>query len=273
MARQSAASLRAAAVDDIEHALGQAGFHRQFGQAQGGVGRQLGGLEHHGVACGQRGPAFPGGHGQWEVPGGDGRDHAIGLGHDHAQAVLPGGGDVAADLVGQLGEEADGFGGKRDITVHGFADGAGRGRGLQLPEFDRVPVDEVGPPVEHTRALAWRAVAPAAGRPGPPGVLHGEIHRALVGQGDAAQRLPVAGSQHLQRFGRADMASADVMPFGSRQVRGLEIQRRAHCGSAAWRFRDRVAYLSASAVKICCICLGSSAYSPACTASKTLRLR
>ena len=51
---QPRAARRARPGDHVEHALGQSRLQRDLGEAQRGQRRQLGGLEHHRVAGGQR---------------------------------------------------------------------------------------------------------------------------------------------------------------------------------------------------------------------------
>ena len=77
----------AEARQDVEHAFGDAGFRRQFGQADGGEGRLLGGLQDDRVAGGERGRDLPAGHQQREVPGHDAGHDAGGLARDHGDHV------------------------------------------------------------------------------------------------------------------------------------------------------------------------------------------
>ena len=76
MLHQSLAHHRPGAGQHLEHVLGDAGIQGQFGQAQRGERRQLGGLEHHGVSRGQRRGEAPRGDRHREVPGDDRADHA-----------------------------------------------------------------------------------------------------------------------------------------------------------------------------------------------------
>ncbi len=59
------------------------------GQQQGRERRHLGGLEHHGIAGGQRRAELPAGHRQREVPRRDRPDDAVGLAHHEAEAAPP----------------------------------------------------------------------------------------------------------------------------------------------------------------------------------------
>ena len=68
----------AVAVDDVEHACGQADFVGDLGEGERGERRVLGGLDDDGVAGGERGRDLPGEHQQREVPGDDLADDADG---------------------------------------------------------------------------------------------------------------------------------------------------------------------------------------------------
>ena len=86
-------------------------------------GRHLRRLQDHGIACGERRTELPAGHGYREIPRRDGADHAIGLGHDHAEVAVVGRHQVAAFLVCKFGEETDLFGGNRDIAFDQMPNG------------------------------------------------------------------------------------------------------------------------------------------------------
>ena len=61
----------AVACNDVQHALGQPGLARQFGEQQGGQRRVFGGFQDNGIASGQGGGNLPRQHQQRKVP----RDH------------------------------------------------------------------------------------------------------------------------------------------------------------------------------------------------------
>ena len=64
------------AMHHIEYAVRQPGFFQQFGHANRGRRHQRRGLEHKGIAAGQRDREHPHRHHRREVEGGDTRDHA-----------------------------------------------------------------------------------------------------------------------------------------------------------------------------------------------------
>ncbi len=83
------------AVDDVEHAGGQAGFGQQFGDAEAGRGVALRRLQDEGVAAGERDREHPHRHHRREVERRDAGAHAERLAHRPAV-------DAAADLLGEL---------------------------------------------------------------------------------------------------------------------------------------------------------------------------
>jgi hypothetical protein len=76
MIEQRLADHRAAAHDEVEHALRQAGARQDLGQRPGAAGHEVGRLEHDAVAVGQRRRDLPGRDGDREVPRRDDADHA-----------------------------------------------------------------------------------------------------------------------------------------------------------------------------------------------------
>ena len=84
-----------AAMHHVQHASGDAGFQRQFAQADGGHGILLGGLEHEGVAGGD-------GHGEHPQRN-HGREVERGDAGAHAQRLQDGVGvDTASHVVGEF---------------------------------------------------------------------------------------------------------------------------------------------------------------------------
>jgi hypothetical protein len=80
------------AVDDVEDAVGQAGFLEHLGDQDGGAGVALAGLEDEGVSAGQGDGEHPHGDHGGEVERGDAGDDAEGLAHGVAV-------DAGADLL------------------------------------------------------------------------------------------------------------------------------------------------------------------------------
>ena len=81
---------------------GTAGFGRQFGDAQRGERRLLGGLQDDGVAGGECRAQLPGGHHQRIVPRHHGGHHADGLAGDEGDRVRAIGRDLVIDSCRRL---------------------------------------------------------------------------------------------------------------------------------------------------------------------------
>ena len=73
------AYLAAVAGDEVEHAPGQADVMEHFSQDEGVERSLLGGLEDHRAPGGECRRYLANDLVEWEVPGGDHRDHADGL--------------------------------------------------------------------------------------------------------------------------------------------------------------------------------------------------
>ena len=81
MRGESGAGGFAVARDDVDDAIGESGFLKEFAEAKRGERRLLGGLQNYGAAGGERGAEFPGGHQEREIPGNDLADDADGFAH------------------------------------------------------------------------------------------------------------------------------------------------------------------------------------------------
>ena len=209
---------RPVAEDDVDDAGRDAGAHRELGGAERGEGGHLGGLQHHGVAGGERRSELPAGHRQREVPGGDRGDDAVGLGHGHPERAGGGGHEVAAFLVGHLGEEADLLGRHRDVAGGKLADGAGRADRLEPGEGRRVGLEQVGPGVHGAGAVARRRAAPAGAAQRPLRGLDGPVDDLRAGNGRVGEGGAVRGAVERHAGGTGDGGAAD-------EVAGVERER------------------------------------------------
>ena len=126
---------RALAGQHGEHALGQAGLERELADPHRGQRRDLGRLQHDGVAGGQRRGEAPAGDRHREVPGHDHADHAERLAERHVEAAghrdlateqpLGGGGvvvEAVADVAGLPAGVADGVAGVLDLEPRQLLD-------------------------------------------------------------------------------------------------------------------------------------------------------
>ena len=109
------------AVDDVEDAVGEAGFFEHLGEEDGGAGVALAGLEDEGVAAGDGDGEHPHGDHRGEVEGCDAGYYSEGLAEGPAV-------DAGANLFGEFAfEELRDAGGELDVfeAAGGFAAGVG----------------------------------------------------------------------------------------------------------------------------------------------------
>jgi hypothetical protein len=147
-----------------EHALRHAGAFRQHGQGQGGVGRQLGGLQHDRAAGGQGRGHLAGDHRGREVPRRDGGADADRLlGHDQAAVARRRFQHVAFDALGLLAKPFEEGGGVADFAF-GFRQRLALFGGHDGGQVVRVFQHQVVPLAQDEGAFARGLLAP--GRPG-----------------------------------------------------------------------------------------------------------
>jgi hypothetical protein len=180
-----------AAGDHVDHARGQVG-EAALDPVQRDQRRQLAGLDDDRVARGQRRRELPGEQQQWEVPGDDGPDDAVGLLEHQVElrARLAAGHDATAGVAPELGVVAQGGGGPLDLLLllgprlALLADeGVDQGRGQLLGPGRRL--------VQQRRPVVGRGPAPRVRRPG--GRDDGAVHVGVAGCGDPADDLAGGG--------------------------------------------------------------------------------
>ena len=207
-----APALGAGAEHQVADAGRQPGLVEQAHQVDGGVRRQLAGLEHEGVAGREAGRDLPGDLEQRVVPRRDQAAHPDRLVHDPADDVGVAGVDHPAGLLGGdaavVAEDGDHVG---DVVL--ALDQALAGvQGLHAGEVGHVPLEQVGDAEQQVTALAGGR-APARGRRGRPGGRRrwrpGVLGAGLVDRRRPARRRPGSGS-----------------PGGRRRVRAPTVRRR-----------------------------------------------
>ena len=149
---------------DVEHAFGNAGAMRKFGQRQRRKRRFAGGLDDEGAARGQRRRAFARDHRVGKIPRRDRGDDADGfLDHDDAAARLVGGDHVAIDALSFFREPFD-----EGCAVGDFAARFGQRLSLfgrhDLREVFLVRHDQVEPFAHEDAAFLRRLRAPGGKR-------------------------------------------------------------------------------------------------------------
>src|SRR5262245_27996045 len=93
-----AAGRRAVAGDNVDHAVGEAGFLGELGHAEAGERRLLGGFHDDRVAGRQGWAPFPGHHEHWEIPGDDLTDYPDRLAASVGEVVAADGNGLAVQL-------------------------------------------------------------------------------------------------------------------------------------------------------------------------------
>ena len=146
----------AEAGQDVDDAGGDAGLEQQLAEVERGERGLLGGLEHDGVAGGDRRDDLEGRHGQREVPRHDAGDDAdrlaTGVGVELAARHRHRDGG-ALHLGGPAGEVAEQLGGDADVAAGGREALAVVER-LELGELLGALVDQVADAPQQVRALA-----------------------------------------------------------------------------------------------------------------------
>ncbi len=186
------------AGDEVGHARGQAGLGQQVDQGDGGHRGDLAGLDHEGVAGGERWGDLPARLEERVVPGGDQRadadrfvdDHAVDVGRARVD-------DPARGLGGyQVGEVAEGVGDAGDVDA-ALLDGLARVPALQQAELLAVAHQQVGHAAQQGGALGDRGARPGALVERVPGGGHSAFGVLLVTLGDHGERPGVRGVADL----------------------------------------------------------------------------
>jgi hypothetical protein len=174
------------AVDDVEHAVGQAGLLHEVGDHQGGRGVLLRGLQDEGVAAGERYREHPHRHHGREVEGRDAGADADRLAdrpavdiraHVLAELALQELRDAAGELHDLEAADAAALGVAEDLAVLGGDEG---GHGVEVGLGQLLELEE------DAGALQRRGGGPAG---------EGGLRR-----GDRLADLGGAGERHLRRF-------------------------------------------------------------------------
>ena len=205
---------RALAGQDGQDVLGQSGLERQLADPDRGERGELGRLEHHGVAGGQRGREAPAGDRHREVPR---HDHA-----DDAQRLVER--DVGA--AGDRDLPAEQPLGRPGVVVQAVADVAGLPPGvapgvagvadLELGQLVDVRVDDRGEPAQQRCPLARRDRAPGLERlvrGGDRGVGAGQVGQGYVDHGLLRGRVDDG-----EGVAHKSLESSPELPVGDRRA-------------------------------------------------------
>lgn len=127
----------AVAVEEIDDAGREAGFADELAEDEDAEGSLFGGFEYDGVAAGESGSEFPGGHGERVVPGNDLRHDSDGLTEGVGELLMCRADGLAMGLVCPAGIVANGQNGLGEVGIQcfvvGFAVIPGIDGGKELP--------------------------------------------------------------------------------------------------------------------------------------------
>ena len=155
IAHQRVAGLLAETGHDVHDARGKAGFVEQLAESQQRARRLLRGLQHDGVARGERGAELGDGDRERRVPRDDETDDSDRLADREVEAGRPDLHRVAADLVGGAGEVEEHLGARGQVEERRLHDDATVVAGLDLGQLVGVGAHHLGQPAE----MAARASA------------------------------------------------------------------------------------------------------------------
>ncbi len=186
--------------DQVGDAGRQAGLGQQVDQRDGRHRRDLAGLDHEGVARGERRGDLPTGLEQRVVPGRDHGADADRLMDDDAVDVGRARVDHPAGRLGgdQVGEVAEGVGDAVDVDAS-LLEGLARVPALQQAEFLTVADEEVGDAAQQGGALGDGGAGPGALVECLPGRGHRPFRVLLVALRDHGEGPGVRGVEDLAR--------------------------------------------------------------------------
>ncbi|MCY1352244.1 hypothetical protein D9M69_385320 [compost metagenome] len=177
----------------VDHAIGEAHFLHQFGDAQGGQRGDLRRLDHHRVAGGQGRAHLPTGEHQREVPRHDLADHADGLALHVIEETGFHRDHRAFDLVGHAAEVAEAGSGARHVQAAGVANRVAGVQGFQLGQLFEVFLDLVRQLQQQAPTLGARQCGP--GRECPLGGGHRQVDVLGFGGSDMGNQRAVVRRQ------------------------------------------------------------------------------
>ena len=224
MTRQGVADDPAGTGHDVEDAIGQAGFSRQLGEAQGAQRRLAGRLEDDRVAGGERRAELPGGDDQRIVPGHDRGDHADRLAGDERQRIGPGRADLAVDLVDRLGVPLERRRGARNVHPERVADRLADVERFEQGQLLEVLADELRQAEQDPLPGGRRLVRPATIVERPPGCRHRPVDILDTALGDGRDPRSVTTGDVVERPARA---AGTNRPSTNSSVRGAIAAARA----------------------------------------------
>ena len=211
------------AVDDVQHPGRQSGVDERRGESIAHQRGHGGGLEHDGVAGGERRPDLAARHVEREVPRCDDGDHADRVEHGVHERRVVARERRSAEPVRLAGVELEVLRRPRRLVAC-----VGQWLALLGDHLggDRLGTgcEQVGGPAEHLGALRWRAPPPTAEA----------LRRGGDGGRDIVGRRFGGGRHHVATVGRiAPFEDGSVGRAGALAADQVEhLDGRAHCGGA-----------------------------------------
>lgn len=205
-------------VHDVEHAGGESCLEEQLGDAHRHRGIPLAGLEHHGVACGQRGPRLPQRDHGGEVERGDRRDDAEGLPHRVDVDSRTGAGRVfALEQVRSPRGELDDLEAPLDVALR-VVDGLAVLAREQLGERLHLALHQIEESQQHASALL--------------GVRRGPLDLCGLGVREHVGDLAGGGQRHARLDGSGARIEhvGEAAPFWGEVLSAYEVGNgTSHC--------------------------------------------
>ncbi|MNO98380.1 hypothetical protein D3C76_901250 [compost metagenome] len=186
---QGATGLFTQTRHDVEHALGNARFNRQLGQAQRRERRLLGGLEHHAIARSQCRGELPGGHVQREIPRHHRTDHPQRHPGDGRQGIAGGRRHLVVELVEAFAVPGKHMGGARHVDVPGIRHRLAHAQRVEQGQLVTVLQHQLRQAQQHGLALGRCALRPGALLERLASTAHGLVDLDLAAGGNLGQQL------------------------------------------------------------------------------------
>ncbi len=215
MAAEVGAHRVAVTGDEVQHALGQTGGLELLGQLERDQRRVLVGLEHDGVARGQRRADLPDDDQQRDVPRHDRGHHAQRLAAQHTHGRdRPDLGPVLLELVGrrEVGDVTQLGDGQAKVQGPGDADRRAVLPGLQGRQLLQPLLQAVRDRVQHRGTLLRRGTPPLPRLVRGLGGGNRPVHVGGPALGDRCHQLVRRGTANLVLLGGVDPFSVDEQP-------------------------------------------------------------
>ena len=206
------ADVRPGAVDDVQHAIGQAGFAANLAEQIRGHGRELARFRDGGVSAGDGGRDFPAQQIERQIPRRDQAADAARLAQGVVERHAIGDVRFVFRVQNRGGEEAEIRGRARDIEIARERERLAGIDGFGARELFQVALDQVDDAEKNARAIGGRRARPTG-----EGFLRGRdrhFHIARIAIGHERIRLPGGGLDVVEILAgdrRHELAADEVL--------------------------------------------------------------